>query len=247
MKGIEHVTHSGARVLVVDYAGLRGSKLIERVTEASRTMRAEPEGSLLVLLRVRGLDLDPDASDFLITQLRDNGPYTQATALVGLGHLSDVLPVAIRLTGRDLKAFEEEEEALDWLASHTPPTFQPCEHVQWIAHRGESVLRIDLGRCKLEELERRVASAALAIRSSPPRSVLALNLVHGFTFDRITAEVMREYVRGNRPYILAAAVVGLDYMKPVLPALNRMTGRNLKAFDDAEAALDWLVDRRRTA
>jgi hypothetical protein len=245
MPGIEFITHSGARILVADYGDLSGEGLLQQVADAGRLIRGEPDGSLLVLVIASQLTLNAETTRTLIEELRENGRHTLATAIVGLDHLERAVPVASRLTGRRIEAFADRRDALDWLASHAPPVFQSDRFVDWIEHEGQRILRIDFSHCSGHELERRVRSAALAIRSSPPGSVLALNLVQDISFDRETTSMIREYIRGNRPYMLAAAVVGLGYMKAVVPALNRMTGRSIAAFDDEESALAWLIDRAR--
>lgn len=245
MPGNEFITHAGARILVADYGDLRGEYLLAHVAAVGRLIREEPEGSLLVLVVASGIALDVETTGTLIEELRENGRHTMATAIVGLDHLERAVPVASRLTGRRIEAFSDRADALDWLASHALPTFQADRFVEWAEHEGERILRIDFRDCSAHELARRVRSAALAIRSSPPASVLALNLVHDIPFDRETASMMREYTRENRPYMLAAAVVGLGYMKAVIPVLNRMSGRGIAAFDDEQSALSWLVDRAR--
>jgi len=240
MTGIELINHGGTRILSIDYRGLRGARLRDRVATASQMIRDEPGESLLVLLHVRQLDLSPETATYLFENLRENTGHTLATAFVGLDHLEGILPVATRLTGRNMEAFEDENAALDWLVSHVPPSFHPDEFVGWIDHEGTTILLIDLSNCAIPELERRIHNATLAIRNSAPRSVLSLNIIGSFAYDRHTTDMLLEYIRGNKPYVLAAAVIGLDYMKAVVPVVNRLTGRNLKAFDEVDVALDWL-------
>jgi len=244
MTAIEFINYGGVRILSIDYRGLRGALLRDRVAEASRMIRDEPDESLLVLLRVSQLDLSHETASYLFEKLKENTGHTLATAFVGLDHLERILPVATRLTGRNMKAFDDEHAALDWLVSHVPPSFHPDEFVGWLDHKGTSILKIDLGNCPIPELERRIHNATLAIRNSPPRSVLSLNIIGSFAYDRQTTDMLLEYIRGNKPYVLAAAVVGLEYMKPVIPVVNRLTGRDIKAFDDVSLALDWLRSRK---
>ena len=46
----------------------------------------------------------------------------------------------------------------------------------------------------------------------------------------------------NRPYVIAGAVVGLSGLqKVVYTTVMRFSKRNIPAFDDIEAAKDWLI------
>ena len=239
------VQHNGARILILDYSRVRGSALKERVAEAGRLIARQPPKSLLILARLFDVEFSPDSTRLLLDHMQANAPFSLSTAVVGLGHLSKAIPIANRLTGRDIQSFDDETAALDWLASVKPREPSPDERVRFMSHKGDELLYIDFRDCSKVELERNVMRAASIIRSSPPGSLLTLTLLHGLTYNEDTTRLFKDYVRGNRPYVLAAAVVGLDYLRRIIFPLNRLTGRKLRAFDDIENAKDWLVDERR--
>lgn len=74
--------------------------------------------------------------------------------------------------------------------------------------------------------------------------MLTLTLLHGLAYSEQTTARMKDYVRGNRPYVLASAVAGLDYLRRIILPLNRLTGRKLRAFDDLDRAKEWLVEEK---
>lgn len=239
------VTHRGANILVLDYSGAGLDRLPGLLQEAERVIRSHPLRSVLILTRLAGTEFSAGANKLLLEHLTNNGPYALASAVVGLGHLAGVIPIANRLGGRDLRAFDDATAALEWLASHASQEPRPEEEPVRFTELGSCrVLRIDFRRCSPDELMRRIDVAATIIRAQPERTVLTLTLVHGVSYDKETTSVMKEYVRRNRPFVLAGAVVGLDYLRQIVMPLNRLTGRNLRAFDDEEAAMRWLVSEQ---
>lgn len=239
------VTHQGTSVLVIDYSHARGASLRELVADAGSAIRKHPEKSLRILARMEDLEFTPESTQLLLEHIRANEPFSRATAVVGLGHLSKVIPVANRLTGRNLKAFDDERDALDWLVSMAEAEEAPDDDkIHFIDHGGERILSIDFRGATGEDLEERVSKAASIIRSQPPLSVLTLTLLHGLAYSEQTTALMKDYVRGNRPHVLASAVVGLDYLRRIILPLNRLTGRKLRAFDDIDRAKEWLVEEK---
>jgi len=240
------VQHKGTEVLIVDYSNARGDALERQLARGASAIRSQPPGSVLILVRVAGFEFVPDATKVWLDHITDNRDYSLATAVVGLGHLSKVIPVANRLTGRDLRAFDDEAEALDWLVSMADNgTKTSDDKVRFIMHGGEKLLQIDFRGSSQEELAGRVERASSIIRSQPHHSVLTLTFVHGLTYNEGSTALMKDYVRGNKPYVLASAVVGLDYLRRIVLPLNRLTGRNIRSFDEIENAKDWLINEKR--
>ena len=242
MNSPRFIVHRGAQILVLDYSEAGVAELPALLEQTERAVREQPPRSLLFLTRLRNTEFSGEANKLLLDHVTANGPFALASAVVGLGHLAGVIPIANRLTGRNIQSFDDETEALDWLASQRPPDVAGFEAlVRFIERDGRGIIRIDFRRSSPVELMRRLGLAATLIRTQPPRSALTLTLVHGVTYDHETTSAIKEYVRGNRPYVLAGAVVGLDYLKQIILPLNRLTGRNLRAFDEEETAAAWHV------
>jgi len=236
------VTHGGASILLLDYAGASAAQLASLLEEAEQIIRKQPPRSLLILTRMHGYEFGSESTRLLLEHINGNGPHALASAVVGLDHLSAAVPIANRMSGRELESFDDEASALDWLASRAAAGSDDTdEPVRFLARGGCRILRIDFRGASGDELLSRVNVAAATIQVQPERSVLTLTLVHGISYNKDITAAIKEYVRANRPYVLAGGVVGLDYLRQIILPLNRLTGRNLKAFDDEESAAVWLA------
>ncbi|MGK2860166.1 MAG: hypothetical protein ACSLFQ_23465 [Thermoanaerobaculia bacterium] len=116
---------------------------------------------------------------------------------------------------------------------------------RFIEHDGIPILEIDFSSCRGPEYQRRIDEAAAVIRAQPEDSLLTLTIVTGAEYSAAIMEVMRPYVAANKPYVRFGAVVGLGHLEKAIAPVNRLTGRELATFDDAEDAKAWLVERWR--
>ncbi|MFA6957772.1 MAG: hypothetical protein WC538_18045 [Thermoanaerobaculia bacterium] len=116
---------------------------------------------------------------------------------------------------------------------------------RFIEHEGVRILEIDFSGCRGEEYLRRIDEVAAVIRAQPERSLLTLTIVTGSEYSAAMMDVLRPYIAGNKPYVLAGAVVTLDHLQKVVAPVNRLTGRDLQTFDDVESAREWLVTQLR--
>jgi hypothetical protein len=61
-------------------------------------------------------------------------------------------------------------------------------------------------------------------------------------FNSKLSEAMKEFVCHNKPYVVAAAVVGVTGLKQVIfNAVMKLSGRKLTAFNTLAEAKDWLA------
>lgn len=79
------------------------------------------------------------------------------------------------------------------------------------------------------------------ILGQPLGSVLQLTFVHDNPYPTVWMQAVIEAVREQKPYMRASAVVGLNKLKPVINAINRMTGRRIRMFDDEQSAIEYLL------
>lgn len=123
------------------------------------------------------------------------------------------------------------------------------ERAQLISHRGREIAHLDFSHVgTTEEGIAAIEQARRLIQSRPEHSVLTLTDVTGAHFDAEILREMREMVEQNRRFVVAGAVVGIKGLQRVAyTALMRITGRNIKAFDDVEKAKDWLLSEMEKA
>ncbi len=116
--------------------------------------------------------------------------------------------------------------------------------LQWITHRGQRILAIDFSAIT----ERSVALAAIAevrpgIAAEPPNSVLTLTNITGSNFDPTVVEALKQLTKDDKPYVRAAAVVGVTGLQRiVMSVVSVFSNRTFGLFDTVEAAKDWLVE-----
>ena len=114
--------------------------------------------------------------------------------------------------------------------------------VEFTTHKGVRILFIDLARKRPAQLLEAIREARSVIGAQPAGSLLTLTDVEGSVYDREVADELKAYVTHNKPFVRAGAVVGLNDLKRVtFNFLNRVTGRNLKAFEGLDAAKEWLA------
>jgi len=110
------ITHGGKRILRADYSGVDRRDLLEAFGATGRVVTAEPPRSVRVLSILRA-DLNADAVAALKRLSASNAPHVLAVAVVGTSFWNMAV-VNIQAQGRtDIRLFEGEQEALDWLAS----------------------------------------------------------------------------------------------------------------------------------
>jgi len=61
-------------------------------------------------------------------------------------------------------------------------------------------------------------------------------------FNSELTHALQKFTSENKPYVIAAAVVGITGLKEIiLDAVAKFSRRNFKIFDNLDEAKDWLV------
>jgi len=116
------------------------------------------------------------------------------------------------------------------------------ERVQFIQHKGKVILSINLAGCPAAEVLPVIDAAKAAVGTRQAGTVLTLTDVTGTGFDSIVATAMKDLVLHHKPYIAAAAVVGVSGLKQIIfNTVMRFSGRHLHAFESLDEAKDWLA------
>lgn len=117
------------------------------------------------------------------------------------------------------------------------------ERARFVEHLGRSVLFIDLSgiRDRLTAFRAMDELRAL-VATQPERSLLTLTLVEGSRFDPEIIQAVKELALHNKPFVKAAAVVGLSGVQRVAyAAVLLFSGRHVPSFRGIGEAMDWLV------
>ncbi len=115
--------------------------------------------------------------------------------------------------------------------------------VSFITHKGVQILYENFENGKPDEILPWIEKAKAVIRSQPRKSVLGLVNVKGATFDLSVTSALKEFVKGNEPYMKCAAVYGVEGLKEVVfSSVLAFSGRkNLVLCKTLEEGKDFLV------
>jgi len=111
---------------------------------------------------------------------------------------------------------------------------------RFVEHGGRRILRLDYTDLGQAELRAAFDRAAAVITAEPRGSLRILTILRS-RFNEESAEALKRYARGNRPYVKASAVIGTSFWKVVVASLKIAERKDLVLFEDEAAALDWLA------
>jgi hypothetical protein len=117
-----------------------------------------------------------------------------------------------------------------------------AERVRFVRHRGRPILLIDFSHLdRTEDILEVIGTAKQVVAKQPPSSVRTLTNVYRARYSPPVMDALKELTVHNRPYVTAAAVVGMEGLHRILfRAVLVFSRRNLEAFDTMEEARDWL-------
>ena len=114
-----------------------------------------------------------------------------------------------------------------------------------ITHRGKEIMLLDYSNViETQHALDEIAKTRAIIAQQSPDSLRTLTYVAGARYTAPVVEAMKELVAHNRPYVKAAAVVGMNTLHRIIyRAVTAFSSRTIHVFDDLDAAKDWLVDQ----
>ena len=116
------------------------------------------------------------------------------------------------------------------------------ERVRFISHQNQRVLLLDLTAASLADITMVIEESSSIIQRASLHSLLTLTDVTNIVVRDVSTRQLMDFMRGNKPFVKAAAVVGVaGIARSILATTNLVTGRSLKAFETRGQALDWLV------
>ncbi len=119
------------------------------------------------------------------------------------------------------------------------------ERVKFINHSGKEILLLDFSGTKPHEAVAIIERAKGIIGSRPENSLLTLTDVTDIHFNNELSQQMKEFTAHNKPYVRAAAVVGVTGLKRIIyNAVIAFSRRNITTFDDRDRAAQWLADQQ---
>ena len=118
------------------------------------------------------------------------------------------------------------------------------EKVRFISHKGKEILLLDFENASVDDVKTISEQGKALIRQQPEKSLLTLTNATNLQLTSETTQTMKDLAAHNKPYVIAGGVLGVEGLrKVVFNTVLRMTGRNLRAFNTQEEAMDWLVQQ----
>ena len=116
------------------------------------------------------------------------------------------------------------------------------ERIKFILHSGKEILLLDFSGCSADEACGVIEQAMPVVKTRPEHSLRTLADVTNMRFDDRLSQRMKEFTAHNKPYVKAAAVVGVTGLKKILfEAVMIFSKRKFHAFDDQDQAKNWLA------
>ena len=115
--------------------------------------------------------------------------------------------------------------------------------IKFLTHKGVKILYENFENGKPIEIIPWIEKAKAVIRIQPKKSVLGLVNVKGASFDMSVTAALKEFVKGNEPYMKCAAIYGVEGLKEVIfRSVLVFTGRkNLVLCKTLEEGKDFLA------
>ena len=112
-----------------------------------------------------------------------------------------------------------------------------------ISYKGKVIFMMDFSNLtSKEEIQKLITESALFIRSQPRDSLLTFTDLSGMFFNNDVRDMFSNFLKGNKPYVKGGAVVGLNGLQQIVyNGLMKITGRDIKSFNNETNAMDWLV------
>lgn len=116
------------------------------------------------------------------------------------------------------------------------------ERVRFVQHCGKDILLVDFSNCEADGAHLIIDKAKALICTRSEQSLLTLTDVTNLRFDEKISDRMKEYAAHNKPFVKAAAVVGIVGLKKIIfQAVVMFSKRKLDVFDTVDQAKTWLV------
>lgn len=114
------VPHKGKTIYYMDFSNIKSHEEFHQVFEISKSyIRSQPPKSVLAVSNLTGIHFNTDIRNAFADFIKGNEPYIKASSVFGVTGLIKVVYQAVtKLTGRNLKAVDDIEQAKDWLAGN---------------------------------------------------------------------------------------------------------------------------------
>ena len=115
---ISWIAYKGEKILVSDYSNASPDEIIETAKESVAISCAQEKKSILQIVDVSGANYDQKAWQVMRQGAKETHPYSKASAVLGVeGAKKYLLSITKMVSKRNIKAFNNIEDAKEWLVS----------------------------------------------------------------------------------------------------------------------------------
>jgi hypothetical protein len=116
------------------------------------------------------------------------------------------------------------------------------ERVKFIKHGGRDILLLNFVECSANDVLHTIDEAKSVIAAQPQGSLLTLTDVTNARFNEEVTNRMKEFTTHNKPFVKAAAIIGVSGIKKIIfEAVMMFSKRKIHIFDTVNEAKDWLI------
>ena len=117
------------------------------------------------------------------------------------------------------------------------------DRCQCLTHKGKNIFLMDFSNLDPAGSLKIIDESIKFISTQPAKSIMTLSDITNGSFNQDVTEAFKKLAKANKPYVIAAAIVGVSGMKKIIfDAVRVFSGRqNMKSHASREEALEWLV------
>jgi len=111
------ILHQGKSIYYMDFTGLTDEREIKQIIDKSAEfIRSQSPKSVLTLTNLEGMHFNSTIKELFSEFISGNKPHIKASAVVGLSGLQRIIYNGVmKITGRDIRSFDNINVAKDWL------------------------------------------------------------------------------------------------------------------------------------
>jgi hypothetical protein len=116
MSRVDIVEYEGKEIIKADLSSLSVDDAVSVMKEATELIKTKPRNSVLFITDVHGVSYSRETVSGIKEFSMANSPFIKATAVVGMDTVKQAILNTVRfLTLHEIKTFDSEQDAKDWL------------------------------------------------------------------------------------------------------------------------------------
>jgi hypothetical protein len=117
MREVQFISKMGITICYIDFSGLKTKEeIFEFIENSKNIIRSKPMKSVFALTNLTDMYFNTEVFNAITRYANQNEPYVRASAVIGLNGLMQIFYNSfLKFSGRDVRAFKREEEAILYL------------------------------------------------------------------------------------------------------------------------------------